>query len=76
MFLKHYFPNLKKKYSKIKFEGIAFNSKKVKNNYIFFAIAGSKLDGNKFINEAIKNGAKTIVSDLNFQGKKKKYFIY
>ena len=62
MFLKHYFPNLKKKYSKIKFEGIAFNSKKVKNNYIFFAIAGSKLDGNKFINEAIKNGAKIIIS--------------
>ncbi len=62
MFLKHYFPNLNKKYSKIKFEGLAFNSKKVKNNYIFFAIVGNKIDGNKFINEAIKNGAKIIVS--------------
>ena len=62
MFLKHYFPNLNKKYSKIKFKGIAFNSKKVKNNYIFFAISGNKVDGNKFINEAIKNGAKIIIS--------------
>ena len=62
MFLKDYFPRLKKKYSKIKFKGIAFNSKFVKKDFIFFAIKGSKVDGNKYIEEAIKKGAKIIVS--------------
>ena len=62
MFLKDYFPKLKKKYSKIKFKGIAFNSKIIKKDFIFFAIKGNKIDGNKFIKEAIKNGAKIIIS--------------
>ncbi len=42
-------------------EGIAYNSKKVKDNYIFVAIKGTKLDGHDFINEAIERGAKCIV---------------
>ena len=46
MFLKDYFPKLKKKFSKIKFKGIAFNSKIVKKDFIFFAIKGNKFDGN------------------------------
>ena len=62
MFLKDYFPKLKKKYSRIKFKGITFNSKTVKKDFIFFAIKGNKIDGNKFIKEAIKNGAKIIIS--------------
>ncbi len=62
MFLKDYFPKLKKKYHKTKFKGIAFNSKSVKKNFIFFAIKGNKINGNKFIKEAIKNGAKIIIS--------------
>ena len=62
MFLKDYFPKLKKKYSRIKFKGITFNSKIVKKDFIFFAIKGNKIDGNKFIKEAIKNGAKIIIS--------------
>ncbi|SVE61645.1 uncharacterized protein METZ01_LOCUS514499, partial [marine metagenome] len=37
---------------------------------IFFSIRGVKKNGNQFISDAIKNGARTIVSDLNFQGKK------
>ena len=68
MFLKDYFPKLKKKFSKIKFKGIAFNSKIIKKDFIFFAIKGNKIDGNKFIKEAIKNGAKIIIS----QEKKRK----
>ena len=62
MFIKDYIPKLKKKYSRIKFKGITFNSKLVKKNFIFFAIKGNKIDGNKFIKEAIKNGAKIIVT--------------
>ena len=34
-----------------------FDSRKIKNNDLFIAIAGTFLDGNKYINDAIKNGA-------------------
>ena len=63
MLLKNYINNLSKKFHKHKFKGIAFNSKKVKQGNIFFAIKGTRLDGNSYINEAIKKGAKTIISD-------------
>ena len=63
MLLKDYIPNLNKKYYDIGFKGIAFNSKKVKEGYIFFAFKGNNTDGNLFINEAIKNGSKIIITD-------------
>ena len=53
------------------FSGICFNSSKCKKDNIFFAIKGIKIDGNKFINHAIKNGAKTIISNQKFEGIKK-----
>ena len=40
----------------------------LKKNNIFFAIKGTKINGNKFIKDAIKKGAGTIVSNLNFKG--------
>ncbi len=63
MLLKDYFPNLQKKYHKLSFKGIAFNSKEVKNGYIFFALKGNNTDGNLFIKDAIRNGSKIIISD-------------
>jgi UDP-N-acetylmuramoyl-L-alanyl-D-glutamate--2,6-diaminopimelate ligase len=42
-------------------EGIAYNSKEVKENYVFFAVKGEKFDGHNFVYEAINNGAKAIV---------------
>ena len=63
MLLKDYFPNLHKKYHKINFTGIAFNSNEVKKGYIFFAFKGSSTDGNLFIKDAIQNGSKVIISD-------------
>ena len=30
---------------------------------IFFAIKGNKIDGHKFISEAIKNGSKIIITE-------------
>ena len=77
MLIKDYFPNLNKNYSKIKFKGIAFNSKLVKKDFIFFAIKGNKIDGNKFINEAIKKGAKIVVSQkIKKKINKKILYIY
>ena len=63
MQLRDYFPNINKKYSKIFFSGISFDSSKIKKNNIFFAIKGNKFDGNNYINIAIKKGAKVIVTE-------------
>ena len=63
MILKSFFKNLKKDFNNKSFNGFEFNSKKIKKNYIFFAIKGSKFNGNNFINDAIKRGARIIVSN-------------
>ena len=52
------------------FSGLCFSSSKCKKDNIFFAIKGTKIDGNKFIDHAIQKGAKTIISNLRFQGLK------
>ena len=62
MLIKDYLPNINKKFRNLKFSGLAFNSNDVKQNYIFIAIEGKKFDGNNYINDAIKNGAKIIIS--------------
>ena len=61
MYLKEYFPNIEKKYQNYFFSNISFDSSKIKKNFIFFAIKGNNHDGNKFIKEAIRKGAKIIV---------------
>ena len=71
MFIGNFFKKIKKKYKKHYFLGICFDSSKCKKNNIFFAIKGTKIDGNKFINHAIKKGAKIIVSSTKFEGIKK-----
>ena len=63
MLLKDYYSNLNKKFHEFNFNGIAFDSNLVKKNYIFFAIKGNNLDGNKYIKDAIKNGSKIIISE-------------
>ena len=77
MLLKDYFPNLHKKYHELIFKGIAFNSKEVKEDYIFFAFKGNNTDGNFFIKDAIKNGSKIIISDkLKKNGWKNNCLLY
>jgi len=75
MLLKDYIPNLNKAYEKIFFSGISFESSKVRKNNIFFAIRGTKLDGNNFVDEAIKKGANIIVSE-NKLSKKKSNIVF
>jgi MurE/MurF fusion protein len=71
MYLGNFIKKLDKKYHKVYFSGIAFNSTQVKKDYIFFAIKGNKFDGNNYIQDAIKKGAKIVVSEkkINFQNK-------
>ena len=42
-------------------KGISYNSKEVKEGYLFVCIKGYKTDGHKYIPQAIKNGAKGII---------------
>ena len=75
MLLKDYLPNINKKFKNLNFSGLAFNSKEVKKNYIFIAIKGDRFDGNNYINDAIKNGAKIIISS-KFKDQIKNNIIY
>ena len=63
MLLKDYIPDVNKKYSETFFSGISFNSSEVKKDNIFFANKGKKLDGNQYIDDAIKRGARVIISE-------------
>src|SRR3989338_6479445 len=57
--------------------GISCNSKNVKDGFIFVAIKGSIYDGNKFIDEAVKSGARAVVLSENIKdvGYKNIYLI-
>ena len=71
MLIGNYFKKINSNYKRQYFTGLSFDSITCKNNNIFFAIKGNLVDGNKFIDQAIKNGAKTIVSNKKFEGIKK-----
>ena len=71
MLLKDYIPNVNKKYREIFFTGVSYDSLKIKKGNIFFAIKGNKFDGNDFIQDAIKRGAKIIITEKKFTKKKK-----
>ena len=78
MLLGKVFKKIDKKYRNIYFKDIRFNSKECKQNDIFFAIQGNNSDGNRYIYEAINNGAKIIVSSFKLIkfNKKKVLFIH
>ena len=72
MLLRKLINNLSKDKRNIKIKGLAVNSKEVKKGFIFFAIAGNRINGEKYINEAIDNGAVVIVCSRNCRLKNKK----
>ena len=71
MLIGDYFKKINSKNKRHYFSGLSFNSLKCKKNNIFFAIKGNEIDGNRFIDKAIENGAKTIISNQKFEGVKK-----
>ncbi len=54
------FTILKKSYE-FEIKGIEYDSRKIKEGYIFVAMIGSVVDGHDFIQKAIDNGAKLVV---------------
>jgi len=68
MIIGNFINQIELKYKNRYFSGLCFNSAKCKKDNIFFAIKGTEIDGNKFINHAIKKGANTIISNQKFEG--------
>lgn len=58
----------------INIKGIAFNSSKIKKNFLFIAIPGNKTDGHHFIQDAIKNGATAIIGEQVIESLEVPYF--
>lgn len=56
-------------------KGISSNSKAVFDGCIFVAVKGASCDGNLFIDEAIRNGAKAIIVDNRYRETFNKYNI-
>ncbi|MDY6787442.1 MAG: Mur ligase domain-containing protein, partial [candidate division WOR-3 bacterium] len=44
-------------------EGIAFDSRNVRENTLFIALKGKKFDGNDFIDSAVENGAAAVLTE-------------
>ena len=61
MLLQKLISNCPKNIKKIDINGLSLDSRKIKKGNLFFALKGSKLNGEKFINQAIKRGAAAIV---------------
>ena len=50
---------------KFEIKGIEYDSRKIKENFIFVAMAGNTVDGHNFIQKAIDGGAKIIITEKN-----------
>jgi UDP-N-acetylmuramoyl-L-alanyl-D-glutamate--2,6-diaminopimelate ligase len=55
--------------------GIAYDSRQVKDNYLFVAIRGEKFDGHAFIQDAMKKGAITIAAEKEFGDAENGYIL-
>ena len=76
MLLKNLIKNIPKNKKNIFISGISTSSKQIKKDYIFFAINGNKINGEKYIDEAISKGAVVIICSKNFKKNIKKKSVY
>ena len=75
MLLKNLIKNISGNKKNTFVSGLSINSREVKKNYIFFAIKGNKINGEKFIPQAIQKGASVIVCSRACKIKNKKILI-
>ena len=75
MLLKNLIKNSPKSIKELKIKGLALNSKDVKKGFIFFAIKGTKFNGENYIDKAIKNGAIIIICSKSCKFKSTKVII-
>ena len=76
MLLKNLIKKVPKNKRELVISGLSENSKKSEKNYIFFAIKGHKINGEKFIKDAINKGATVIVCSKNCKVKNKQSTNY
>ena len=56
---------------------IKINSKDITKGDVFLALQGSRVHGSSYIKQALKNGAKYIITSRKLKNfKKKKYLLY
>ena len=72
MLLKKIIKDVPSSIPNINIQGLSSDSRKVKKNYIFFAIKGMRDDGEKYIKDAILNGAKIIICEQKSKYKNNK----
>ena len=75
MLLKNLIKNIPKKKNNIIISGLTTDSRKIKKNYIFFAVKGNKTNGEDFIKDAIKKGASVVVCSKFHKSKYKNVII-
>ena len=59
--------NLKKYNRNEEIKNICLNSKDVKKGDVFISVKGKKYRANQFIDEAIINGSRAIITDSNYK---------
>ena len=72
MLLKKLIKITHQKFQKIEIKNLCLDSRKIKKGDLFFAIKGLKVDGKKFIKEAIKKGARAVICPKNVDFKNSK----
>ena len=75
MLLKNLIKKIPNNFKNLNVRGAALNSKEVKKGFIFFALKGSKLNGEHYIQDAINHGAIAIVCSKTCKFKSNKIFI-
>ena len=60
------------KANSIKFDGLSIDSRLIKKDNLFLALKGKNNDGNKFIGQALKKGARGVVTSSIFKKNNKK----
>ncbi len=75
MLLKNLIKNFEQGKSDTKIRRISFDSRKIKKGDLFISIKGNKFNGNDYIDQAIKKGARVIVHSQPIKKKKKTIYI-
>ena len=75
MLLKKIIKNLPISIQNINIKGLSLDSRQIKKNYLFFAVKGTKYNGENYIVNAIKKGAKAVICDVKYKIKNKKISI-
>ncbi len=71
MLLKKLIKGCPKKLKSIRIKGIISDSRKIKKDFLFFALKGKNFDGEKFVKIAFKKGAVACVVSKKFRSKDK-----